>query len=142
MRVILDRLMLSSLSEANDPFFLRSHEIQAILYYGDGGMFGDDVKLYHRPCMPDGSLDDDMLNDGIDFLRESLRAGRRVLAVGTTGATIVAAYLAEMGFSPAQARQMLGQDDLATPHPDSGLLDAHANQLTKRSNRTVGHSQD
>src|SRR6056297_3792705 len=96
MRPILERLMLSSLSEANDPFFLKQHDVQAIMYFGDGGMFGDEIKLYHRPALPDGTLDDDMLRDGIDFLRESLRAGRRVLAVGGSGATIVTAYLTEM----------------------------------------------
>lgn len=142
MRIILDRLLLSSLSEANDPFFLDSHHVQAILYYGEGGLFSDEIKLYQRSALPDGSLDDEMLRDGIDFLRESLRAGRRVLAVGPSGATIVAAYLAEMGFSSAQARQMLGETEPGatySPLPDDHLLDQHAEELHRRSTRSVGH---
>ena len=132
MQQILDRLMLSSLSEANDPFFLEHHRVQAILYFGDGGMFSREYKLYHRAIeSTDGTLGGTQLRDGIEFLRESLRAGRRVLAVGPTGATIIGAYLSEMGFSSAQALKMISTDGV--PKPDPELLDAHAAELKKRS---------
>lgn len=127
---ILDRLMVSDLSEANDPFYLKSHQIQAILYFGDGGMFGDDIKLYHRPALADGTLAPDHLRDGIDFLRESLRAGRRVLAVGSTGATIVAAYLAEMGMSTNQALELLAK---GAPRVQASAIQEHGSELERRS---------
>lgn len=139
MKPILERLMLSDLSEANDPFFLQQHQIQAILYFGEGGFFGDDTKLYYRPAMPDGSLDHEQLRDGIDFLRESLRAGRRVLAVGPTGATIVAAYLAEMGFSPYQALCMMRQGPGRVPEPDEDSVNEHGEELQRRSSTTLRH---
>ena len=137
MRPVLERLILSDLSEANDPFFLRTHAIDAILYFGQGGMFGDDIKLYNRPTAIDGELSEDELVDGITFLRESLAAGRRVCAVGTTGATIVVAYLTEMGFSSAQALQMVG--DLKGAKPDARTVDSHDAILTKRRETTLGH---
>ena len=129
MRRVLDRLMLSSLSEANDPFFLQRHEVQAILHFGDGGMFDEEIKLYHRPVPENASLDPEMLKDGITFLKESLAAGRRVLAVGSTGATIVAAYLTEMGFSGAQALQLVSEEQAA----DDGVVDSYAEKLEERS---------
>ncbi|MCB2156507.1 hypothetical protein KQI84_16650 [bacterium] len=136
MQQVLDRLMLSSLSEANDPFFLEHHRVQAILYFGDGGMFSQEYKLYHRPVESgDGHLENNELRDGIEFLHESLRAGRRVLAVGPTGATIVAAYLSEMGFSDAQALQLISTEGV--PKPDSEILNAHAKELKKRSTTSV-----
>jgi hypothetical protein len=137
MKRILDRLMLSDLSEASDPFFLDQHEVQAILYFGTGGMFPDDIKLYHHPALSDGSLSPEMLKDGIDFLRESLRTGRRVLAVGASGATIITAYLAEMGMSHSQAVEMLGVH--SNIQPDSYLIYSHENELRKRSTITLGH---
>lgn len=136
MHQVLDRLMLSSLSEANDPFFLEHHRVQAILYFGDGGMFSQEYKLYHRAIeTEDGQLAGSQLRDGIEFLRESLRAGRRVLAVGPTGATIVAAYLSEMGFSGAQALKMVSTEGVPKPDPD--LLSTHNAELKKRSMTTV-----
>jgi len=129
--------MVSDLSEANDPFFLEQHEVQSILYFGDGGMFSDDYKLYNRPALPDGSLSPEMLKDGIVFLRESLHAGRRVLAVGRSGVTIVAAYLTEMGMSHQQAMEMIHQDEL--PEPDYDRLSEHATELQRRSSTTLGH---
>jgi hypothetical protein len=139
MRPILERLMLSDLSEANDPFFLQHHEVQAILYYGDGGMFPDDIKLYNRPAQADGSLAPAQLRDGIDFLRESLRAGRRVLSVGKSGATIVAAYLVEMGFSEAQALQMISESTTSVPRPDAEAVRTLGAELRRRSELTLGH---
>lgn len=139
MRRVLDRLMISDLSEASDPFFLRQHEVQAILYFGEGGIFGDDIKLYNRPPLADGTLDNAMLCDGIEFLRESLRAGRRVLAVGPTGATIVAGYLAEMGFSAAQAIELLGTANRSGVRPDADAIDELQAELQRRSQVTLGH---
>lgn len=139
MKRVLDRLLLSDLSEANDPFFLENHDVQAILYFGSGGIFGEETKLYYRPALPDGTLDSGMLRDGVDFLRESLRAGRRVLAVGPTGATIAAAYLAEMGFSTAQALLLLGDTARSGVRPDTGVLCDHAADLQRRSRVTLGH---
>lgn len=138
MKRILDRLMLSSLSEANDPFYLERHEIQAILYFGKGGMFSEDIKLYHRDALPDGSLSPGMLEDGIEFLRHSLAAGRRVLAVGTSGATIVAAYLAEMGMSHQQSVELIRSAE-DVPLPDAHQLQEHESRLIKKSQVTVGH---
>lgn len=135
MQRILDRLYLSSLSEANDPFFLKQHRIQAILYFGSGGMFGDDIKLYYRPANKDGSLGKEHLRDGVDFLRESLRAGRRVLAVGASGATIVGAYLAEMGFSSPEAMRLINQ--VTGLKADEDRLSEHAQDLEKRAMQTV-----
>ena len=132
---ILDRLSLSDLSEANDPFFLKQHKIQAILYFGTGGMFGDDIKLYYRSTQKDGSLSKDQLQDGIDFLRESLRAGRRVLAVGPTGATIVGAYLAEMGFSSPEALKMIRQAQGL--RVDEERITQHADELETRGAQTL-----
>ncbi|MEQ8822283.1 MAG: hypothetical protein RLY93_18770 [Sumerlaeia bacterium] len=123
MQKILDRLILSDLAEANNPFFLGQHKIQAIMYFGEGGMFPDDLYLYHRPTVKDGKLEDEELRDGIDFLRESLRAGRRVLAVGPTGATIVAAYLNEIGFSNTEAVTMASGSGI--PKPDLTSLANH-----------------
>ncbi len=137
MRSILERLMLSDLSEANDPFFLYHNDIQAILYFGDGGMFPQEIKLYNRECEDDGSLSAAQLRDGIEFLRESLRAGRRVLAVGPTGATIVSAYLAEMGFSTAQALELVTNGRGQAPTPDTDCLEEHAEELQRRSTTTV-----
>ncbi|MDK2970721.1 MAG: hypothetical protein PWP23_476 [Candidatus Sumerlaeota bacterium] len=139
MRQILDRLILSDLGQANDPFFLSQNDVQAILYFGDGGMFPDDIKLYHRPALPDGTLTTEMLRDGVVFLRESLAAGRRVLAVGPTGATIVAVYLTEMGFSPAQAIQMLAEARDLGISPDISLLNEHNEAMQRRSHTTLGH---
>ncbi|HNM47748.1 hypothetical protein IT571_01015 [Candidatus Sumerlaeota bacterium] len=135
MQRILDRLYLSSLSEANDPFFLKQHRIQAILYFGSGGMFGDDIKLYYRPANKDGSLGKEHLRDGVDFLRESLLAGRRVLAVGASGATIVGAYLAEMGFSSPEAMRLINQ--VTGLKADEGRLSEHAQDLEKRAMQTL-----
>lgn len=135
MQRILDRLYLSSLSEANDPFFLKQHRIQAILYFGSGGMFGDDIKLYYRPANKDGSLGKEHLRDGVDFLRESLLAGRRVLAVGASGATIVGAYLAEMGFSSPEAMRLINQ--VAGLKADESRLSEHAQDLEKRAMQTL-----
>ncbi|MCC6548273.1 hypothetical protein IT570_14010 [Candidatus Sumerlaeota bacterium] len=135
MQKILDRLYLSSLSEANDPFFLKQHRIQAILYFGNGGMFGDDIKLYHRAANKDGSLGKEHLRDGTDFLRESLRAGRRVLAVGPSGATIVGAYLAEMGFSSPEAMRLISQ--VAGLKADAARLSEHADDLEKRAAQSL-----
>jgi hypothetical protein len=137
MQRILERLILSDLSEANDPFYLERHGIQAILYYGDGGFFPEDIKLYCKPTLPDGTLSPEMLNDGIEFLRESLRAGRRVLAVGKSGATIVAAYLAEMGMSTQQALELLGQ--AGQTRVDSERLQQHEAELQRRSSTTLAH---
>lgn len=135
---ILDRLMLSDLSEANDPFYLQRHDIQAIVYFGDGGMFPDDIKLFHKSADgAKGTLTAAQLRDGITFLRESLRSGRRVLAVGRNGATIVASYLTEMGFSPAQARQMFAEEGV--PLPDEETVRTYATELQKRAAVTLGH---
>ncbi len=140
MRPILDRLVLSSLAEANDPFFLKQHGIQAIMYFGEGGMFSDDLKLYHRPANSDGTISPEMLRDGIEFLRESLRAGRRVLAVGASGATILTAYLAEMGFSSAQALQLVGRGHGGMePEPDRSSVESHAEELERRKSSTLNH---
>ena len=130
MKAVLDRLMISDLSEANDPLFLSIHKVQSILYFGDGGMFPEDLKVYYRHTRMTGRLDDAELRDGVDFLRESLRAGRRVLAVGPTGSTLVAAYLAEVGYSATKARLMIGGD--GSPKPDQTLLEAHAAGLEAR----------
>ncbi|MEO8376395.1 MAG: hypothetical protein ABI579_01890, partial [Candidatus Sumerlaeota bacterium] len=70
------------------------------------------------------------LRDGADFLRESLRAGRRVLAVGPSGATIVGAYLAEMGFSSPEAMRLINQ--VAGLKADNEQLSEHAEELEKR----------
>ncbi|CAN5322199.1 hypothetical protein BH09SUM1_BH09SUM1_14110 [soil metagenome] len=140
MQKVLDRLMLSELSEANDPFYLQRNGVQAILYFGKGGMFTDTIKLYNRPTLKDGTLAPEMLRDGIEFLRESLRAGRRVLAVGPTGATIAAAYLAEMGMSSDQALEMLGGE--RNPQPDVESLFSHASELRRRSEISVHGSRD
>lgn len=137
MTRILDRLILSSLSEASDPFFLEQHEVQAILYFGEGGMFSDHIKLYHRDTLEDGSLSPAMMHDGIDFLRESLHAGRRVLAVGKTGATIVAAYLTEIGMSYHQAIDLLTSAD--APAPDEGAVSSHVSELERRASISLGH---
>ncbi len=141
MRPILDRLALSSLAEANDPFFLQQHDIEAIMYFGVGGLFPEDLKLYYRPSNEDGSISPEMLRDGIEFLRESLRAGRRVLAVGSSGATIVTAYLAEMGFSSAQALQLVGRTKggMMEPEPDRGSVETHAEELQRRRSSTLNH---
>lgn len=138
MQRILDRLMISDLSEANDPIYLDQFGIQAILHFGDGGMFSDEVKLYHRPALADGTLSPEMLRDGVEFLRESLRAGRRVLAVGQAGATIVAAYLAEMGMSHHQALEIISKDRVGKL--DQKSLSAHAADLERRSQLTLGHA--
>ncbi len=131
MQQILDRLLVSTLSEANDHFFLEHNRIQAILYFGEGGMFSEDFKLYHRPAKKGGKLSLDQLEDGIAFLRESLRAGRKVLAVGPTGASIVAAYLTEMGMGTDQAIKMVSCDGI--PKPDASILDKHSVELKRRS---------
>jgi len=138
MRPVLDRLMLSSLSEASDPFFLTQHRVEAIMYFGDGGLFPEDLKLYHRNSNDDGSISPEMLRDGIEFLRESLRAGRRVLAVGDSGATIVIAYLAEMGFSAAQALRMVGTGR-DVPEPDAAQISSLQAELDRRRTVTLGH---
>ncbi len=136
MRVILDRLILSSLSEASDPFFLAHHRVEAILYFGDGGLFPDDLKLYHRE-LESPSLSEPELRDGVLFLRESLRAGRRVVAVGETGATIVVAYLSEMGFGMAQAMQMVNDGSGRTPEADPDQVEAHWCEIERRRNARV-----
>lgn len=136
MQVVLDRLMLSSLSEANDPFFLEQNEIEAILYFGQGGIFNDDIKLYHRSCEKDGHLTDEELRDGIIFLRETLGKGLRVLAVSQTGATILTVYLTEMGFSMAQALQMIGKS-ANDPQPDMDTLRSHESKMEIRRNIKV-----
>lgn len=136
MQKILERLLVCDLSEANDPFFLKLHDVQAILYFGDGGLFGDDIKLYHRPKSGTG-LSEEEIADGVDFLRESLRSGRRVLAVGPTGATIAAAYLMEMGFSNRQALEAVSSDSV--PRPDRATIESHAEELTRRAKTTLGH---
>ncbi len=139
MEKILDRLMLAELAEAHDPLFLERHAIQAILYFGEGGLFPEDIKLYHRPTVS-GALSDEQLRDGVEFLRESLRAGRRVLVIGPTGATIVAAYLTEVGFSSERALGMV--TERRTPRPDLGLLRAHAARLEQRSAASLyGHGR-
>jgi hypothetical protein len=136
MRVILDRLILSSLSEASDPFFLAHHRVEAILYFGAGGLFPEDLKFYHRQL--DGpSLSEEELRDGVMFLRESLRAGRRVVAVGETGATIVVAYLSEMGFGMAQSLQMVNDGSGRTPEADPEQVEAHWSEIEKRRNARV-----
>lgn len=137
---VLDRLMLSDLSEANDPFFLQLHKVQAVLYFGDGGMFSDEYYLYHRPTQRDGGLSLEQVQDGVEFIRESMRAGRRVLAVGGTGATIVAAYLMEMGMSSDQALGMIARDRNAKA--DEETLEEHHAELRRRSGVTVGHRLD
>lgn len=139
MHRVLDRLMLSDLSEANDPYFLEQHDVQAVLHFGDGGMFPDDIKLYHRVPESGSGLTPQELRDGVEFLRESLRAGRRVLAVGGSGATITAAYLSEMGFSTAQSIQMLQAATGASPGPDTKSLKQHERELRRRSEATLGH---
>jgi hypothetical protein len=136
MYVVLDRLMLSSLSEANDPFFLEQNNVEAILYFGEGGMFPEDYKLYHRSCEKDGVITEEELLDGIAFLKESLGKGRRVLAVGQTGATIITAYLTEMGFSSAQALRMVGESQYE-PKPDQNALRTHESELEVRRNVKV-----
>lgn len=123
--------MLSTLSEANDPFFLAQNEIEAILYFGEGGMFSDEFKLYTRDNS-DCELTTDDLEDGITFLKESLSKGRRVLAVGPTGATIVIAYLTEMGFSTAQALQMLNESGNSSPKPNLTSVRQHESILEQR----------
>lgn len=128
MKRILDRLMICDLSEANDPTFLGIYKVQAILHFGQGGMFPDDIKLYHRDVR--GALSDADLRDGVDFLRESMRNGRRVLAVGASGATIVGTYLTEMGFSAAQASQMVHGADVHA-------MSAHEETLQRRSGVTL-----
>lgn len=133
MQIILDRLMLSTLSEANDPFFLAQNEIEAILYFGEGGMFSDEFKLYSRENS-ESELTTADLQDGITFLKESLSKGRRVLAVGQTGATIVIAYLTEMGFSSAQALQMLRDSGNNSPKPNMNSVREHENLLQQRRN--------
>lgn len=135
MRQILDRLLISELSEANDPYFLKRHKVQSILYFGTGGMFPEDIKLYYRPSLPDGSLSREQLKDGVDFLRESLRAGRRVLAVGPTGATLVGAYLAEMGFSCHDALSVLKAAQSVSPDEES--LAEHARELEIRGSQSL-----
>lgn len=134
---VLDRLFLSDLSEANDPIYLNQYDVQAILYFGDGGMFDDEIKLYQRPTLSDGSLSPEMLEDGISFLRESLRAGRRVLAVGKTGATIVAAYLAEMGMSYTQAMEVIQSGE--APKADQSCIDHHRQELEERARKSLHH---
>lgn len=138
MHKILDRLMISDLSEASDPFYLERHGIQAILYFGASGFFPAGIKLYHHATLKDGTLSPEMLTDGIDFLRESLRAGRRVLAVGSTGATIVAAYLAEMGMSITQALEIIGT---SAARPDTASVTAHDQELKRRALATFQHEQ-
>jgi hypothetical protein len=131
MMQVLERLLVSSLSEANDQFFLARNEVQAILYFGEGGMFSEEYKLYHRPTGKGGKLSQDQLEDGISFLRESLRAGRKVLAAGPTGVTIVAAYLCEMGMGLDQAVTMVSGRDV--PPPDTTMLDRHEVELKRRA---------
>jgi len=131
--------MLSDLCEANDPFFLKEHDVQAILYFGEGGMFPDDIKLYMRSLGPGNRLTPELLRDGIDFLRESLRAGRRVLAVGSSGATIVGGYLSEMGFGTAQAIAMIRESHGRIPSPDAAQVEAHSRNLEQRGRMSLNH---
>lgn len=133
MQRVLNRLFVADLAEASDPLFLKLHDVQAIMYFGDGGMFSDEIKLYHRRAQPDGTLSKDQLTDGIEFLRESLRAGRRVLAVGKTGATIVTAYLMEMGFNAANALDLLGTGTGSGTKPDEGVVSYHESELERRA---------
>jgi len=135
MHAVLERLMVSSLSEASDPLFLEDYEVEAILYYGSGGVFPDNIKLYHRKLSAK-EITESELQDGITFLRESLSKGRRVLAVGQTGATIVTAYLTEMGFSTVQALQMMGTG-VNDPKPDTESLESHDNLLRQRASTRV-----
>jgi hypothetical protein len=135
MQQILERLIVSDLSEASDPFFLSLHRVQAILYFGEGGMFGEDTKLYHHSIPSSRGVNADEILDGIEFLRESLRFGRRVLAVGTNGATIAAAYLTEMGFSSASALQLFQNGNC--PKPDSQAVFMHCAEIDRRSKLTV-----
>lgn len=136
MRVILDRLILSSLAEASDPFFLAHHRVESILYFGEGGMFPEDLKLYYRN-MSGPVLSESELRDGVMFLRESLRAGRRVVDVGETGATIVVAYLAEMGFGMAQALQMINDGSGRTPEADTDVVQLHWMEIERRREARV-----
>ncbi len=131
MEPILDRLILGNLSEATDPFLLERHHVDAIIYFGDGGFFPEEIKLYHRPAGPDGSLSADQVNDGVEFLRESLRRGRRVLAVGSTGATLIAAFLAEMGYNPERALRMVTVP--RSPRPDAERLRLHTGKMFQRA---------
>lgn len=131
MEQILDRLLLASLSDAHDPFAIERNEVQSILYFGDGGLFSDDIKLYHRTVSGKGTLTDDELNDGVEFLRESLRAGRRVLAVGATGATIVTAFLMESGFSSREALRIVTAGE--APKPDVARVRQHEALLEQRA---------
>jgi hypothetical protein len=136
MFVILDRLMLSSLSEANDPFFLEQNEIEAILYFGEGGMFSEEYRLYSRKHN-DRELDSEDLKDGITFLKESLSKGRRVLAVGETGATLIVAYLIEMGFGSAQALQMVRDSSSSAPKPNLNAIRLYEQLLEDRRNSRI-----
>lgn len=134
MEPILDRLLLASLSDAHDPFALERHAVQSILYFGDGGLFPEEIKLYHRPVGSGEAMSDDQLDDGIEFLRESLRAGRRVLAVGTTGATIAAAYLLETGFNRQQALRLVAGEG---PKPDLDRIQQHETRLRQRATTSL-----
>ncbi|MGF1572065.1 MAG: hypothetical protein ACFCU1_03260 [Sumerlaeia bacterium] len=136
MQIILDRLMLSTLSEANDPFFLAQNEIEAILYFGEGGMFSDEFKLYTR-ANGDAPLSSEDLADGVSFLKETLSKGLRVLAVGQTGATIIIAYLTEMGFGLSQALQMLKESGVSSPKPNMNVIQAHETLLEQRRTTRV-----
>ncbi|MDX2177754.1 MAG: dual specificity protein phosphatase [Candidatus Sumerlaeia bacterium] len=134
---ILERLYLCSLGEASDPYYLARNQVQAILHFGCGGMFPEEIKLYHRPVQDESALPPADLRDGVDFLRESLRHGRRVLAVGRSGATITAAYLTEMGFSPAQALSMI--ESAGGPTPNLEQVSALGSELERRSSISLGH---
>lgn len=135
MERILDRILLSDLCEASDPFFLERNAIEAILYFGEGGMFPDDIKLYHRPTGPGGKLDPEQLADGIEFLREILRTGRTVLVIGATGATILTAFLTEMGFKPDRAQRMVTGPGV--PKPEAEALAAHRAEMERRRSTMV-----
>lgn len=137
MEQILDRLLLSDLSEASDPVTLGVHRVQAILYFGDGGFFPEDIKLYHRPVGPGGGISNEQMQDGVEFLRECLRTGRRVLVVGGIGATIIAAYLTETGFSLEQALRLVTGGH--SPRPDPARLREHVAELRRRAEQTVPH---
>lgn len=137
MEQILDRLLLSDLSEASDPITLGIHRVQAILYFGDGGIFPEDIKLYHRPLGPGGHVSNEQLQDGVEFLRESLRTGRRVLVVGGIGATMIVAYLTETGFSLEQALRLVAGGH--SPRPDLHRLRAHSAELLRRAEQTLPH---
>jgi hypothetical protein len=131
MEQILDRLLLSDLSEASDPVTLGIYRVQAILYFGDGGFFPEDIKLYHRPVGPGGQVSNEQLQDGVEFLRECLRTGRRVLVVGGIGATMISAYLIETGFSFEQALRLVAGGH--SPRPDLTRLREHASELLRRA---------